>query len=126
MNPLRPKQYRAAASIQKALATAFMAAGDPRFAHIAVNEVRLNRDASLARVYVSHWHSDKGEGENADMTHTLKALTSAAPWFQQHLASQVKMRHLPKLIFIADTLLEDAARMEALMAKTNAQDQDRI
>lgn len=83
---------------------------DPDLAHvtITVTEVRVSPDLRQATVFVSRLG-------RSDIAASLPALTRAAPFLRGLLARQLRLRVAPELSFTADTSLDHAMEIEALL-----------
>lgn len=83
---------------------------DPRLdgVSVTVGEVRTSRDLRQATVYVT----ELGARLRPD---TLAALEHAAPRLAGQVARGIRLKYAPRLQFVADTLFEEAARMERLV-----------
>ena len=91
-------------------------ARDPRILSytLSVTDVRVSKDLAYADVYVSS--SDVDSEKLAESI--VEALTNAAGFFRSELAQRHSMRLTPEIRFHYDTTESDAARVEALLAKT--------
>ena len=68
--------------------------------------VNLTIDVTFAsRVYVSYY------GDQQVLAATVDALNHAAGFLQARIGRQLRMRHTPKLRFIADTSILDGFRV---------------
>ena len=104
------RSSRVAAQIQRELAVILqMDVRDPRFAFVTVNDVRVSRDMSVAKIFVSMLPE-----EGVDAKQSFLALNHAAPFIRTKLASRLLMRSIPELRFIEDEALERARRLDAL------------
>jgi ribosome-binding factor A len=106
------RQLRVAEEVRHALA-AILERGDFRDpdlaeAHITVTEVRASPDLKHMTVFVT----PLGGG---DPSVILAALKRAAPFLRGQLAHAVRTKFAPDLVFRADTAIDAAARMEALL-----------
>jgi ribosome-binding factor A len=83
---------------------------DPELAGVVltVTRVQVSPDLHYATAYVS-WLG------RADVAAKLPALQRAAPYLRGQLAHRLRLRLVPELAFAADTGLEAAARIEALL-----------
>ena len=96
-----------------------MTIADPRLAPItSITRVECTRDLGLARVYVSVM------GDEEARQKSMEALHSAAGLLRHRLRDRVLMRRLPRLVFVADRTLADAAEMLALMDRISEEDAD--
>jgi len=82
---------------------------DPRVSFVNVNQVKVTRDLSLARVYVSTL-GDKSE--NLDMA---KVLNHAAGFLRSELAKIMKVRIMPELRFIFDDTALYGAHIDKIL-----------
>lgn len=95
------------------------AIADPRLAPLtSITRVECSADLSSARVYVSVL------GEEEAREGSLKALRSAAGLLRRRLKERVQLRRLPRLVFLPDRTLADAADMLALMDRVSEADSD--
>ncbi|HEY3645131.1 MAG TPA: 30S ribosome-binding factor RbfA [Gammaproteobacteria bacterium] len=116
-----PKEYqrstRVAEQMQRELAGMIgQVLDDPRAGLLTVTEVRLNKDLSHAKVFVS---SIGGSFTHEELVATLQR----ASGFMRHgIGQAMKLRIIPELRFIYDDTQERASRLEELIAKANAPD----
>ena len=90
---------------------------DPRLAPItSITRVECTPDLGLARVYVSVMGDEEARQES------IEALRSAAGLLRHRLRDRVLMRRLPRLVFVPDRTLADAAEMLALMDRISEED----
>lgn len=78
---------------------------------ITISEVRLSRDNSTAKVF----YSFIPYGESFTPRHVEHALNDAHKTIRMHLASKLKMRSVPDLLFVYDTSLQNANRIEEIL-----------
>ena len=81
---------------------------DPRlYAMISVTAVEVTSDGSYATVYLSVLGPDPDE-EKAQLQQeeTLEAMKSAKGFIRKEIGRQVKLRHVPDLIFRIDKSME--------------------
>ena len=108
------RQLRVAEEIRHALA-AVLARGDVRdpelaVARVTVTEVRASPDLKHMTVFVSRL------GQTADKE-LLDALRRSQPYLRTQVAKAVRLRAAPELHFQADTALDHAMRIDALMRR---------
>jgi ribosome-binding factor A len=84
---------------------------DPRLALVTVTEVSMSPDLKQARVWVSS-ADPKADGETA-----LAALRHAGARLRHELVHEVRLRTLPRLVFVWDCSGEEQSRLDALIAK---------
>ena len=84
---------------------------DPRLdgVSITVGEVRIGRDLRHALVYVT-------ELAGPIRPEVLEALNRAAPRLAGRVARDIHLKYAPRLEFVADSLFDEAARMERLVS----------
>lgn len=82
---------------------------DPRIGFATVTRVRVTPDLQRARVLVSVLGSDE------EQRATMDGLASATPHLRTELGRQVRLKHLPELVFELDERAESAARVESLL-----------
>ena len=107
------RQLRVAEQIRHLLAEALMRGElrDPRLdgVSITVGEVRIGRDLRHAQVYVT-------ELAGPIRPEVLEALGRAAPRLAGRVARDIRLKYAPRLEFVADSLFDEAARMERLVS----------
>ena len=104
------KVARASVTIQRELGQIISNdLSDPRLPDIvSVTHVDLAPDLSVARVFISVG------GDASDMNKALEALQSAAGRITHELESRIRIRRLPRLVFMADDRIamgEDMSQM---------------
>lgn len=82
---------------------------DSRLGMITIQEVRVARDLSHAKVYFTVLGGEANEKE------TAKALNEAAGFLRHELGRRVRIRTLPKLKFIYDESVKHGMRLSALI-----------
>lgn len=93
---------------------------DPRLsAMTSVTHVDVNRDLSIARVYVTVLGTDE------ERQRSLEALQSAATYLQITVSHRIEIRKMPKLTFILDDQLQSGADMNQLIDEAIAEDSRR-
>ena len=91
---------------------------DPRLNQVTVQEVRVVRDLSHARVFFTLMDS-------AQAKQTEKALNKAASFLRHRLGEVVKMRTIPQLHFEYDHSLENGMRLASLIDRAVADADDK-
>ncbi len=92
---------------------------DPRLAGISITDVRVDRELSVANIYVSAI-----EG-NARSREILEGLQSAGGYLRKRLASQIELRTFPRLRFFWDPTPEKADHFERLLASIREQEEQK-
>lgn len=91
---------------------------DPRLsAMISITAVEVTSDGSYATVYVSVLGMDPDkEKASAQQQDTLDALNSAKGFIRKEIGRQIKLRHVPDLIFKIDKSLEYGRHIDELIS----------
>ncbi len=92
---------------------------DPRFQSFTVTAVRVSRDLSKSKVFLT---SPEGEQES---TEAVLAINKAANYFRYELKSRLLLRSIPQLEFLYDESVERGSRMTSLIEDTLAKDRAR-
>ena len=90
-------------------------AKDQRLAEVTIQEVRVTRDLSHAKVFFTV--RDKDEADQF-----TEILGHAAGFLRRRLGQVMKLRTVPELHFVYDSSLEDGLRLSALIDKAVAND----
>ncbi len=93
---------------------------DPRLATVTVSAVKISRDLSHAKIYVTFLEPDDGAVVSA-----MQALGHAAGFLRTGLAKRIKMRAVPDLRFVHDTSVSHGSHLSELIDKAVAQDRRR-
>jgi ribosome-binding factor A len=86
---------------------------DPRLSQVTLQEVRVVRDLSHARVFFTLMDAEQARSVE-------KALNKAAGFLRHRLGEMVKLRIVPQLHFEYDHSLEDGLRLSSLIDKAVA------
>ena len=90
---------------------------DPRVPLLtSVTQVKMTRDLSHATVFVSVYGSD------SEKKAALDAIEGATGFIRSEMCQRINLRLAPELHFKLDNTLDEAARMDALIDKTMADD----
>ncbi len=84
---------------------------DPRIGFVTVTDVKLNRDQSVAEVFVSIM------GERNEVTKTFTGLKKSKGFLQSRLSDILRMRATPDLRFVVDDSLDRGASVEDILAE---------
>ena len=107
-------------TIQKELGVLIEGLSDPRLSPvISVTAVEVNRDLSVAKVYVSVLGSD------IERSNVIDALRSAASRLRMEVSKRIVIRTMPKLSFFSDATLQTGADVDQLIDRVIAQDSRR-
>jgi ribosome-binding factor A len=93
---------------------------DPRLSPvISVTAVEVNRDLSVAKVYVSIL------GTDTERSDAIDGLRSAANRLRMEVSNRIVIRTMPKLSFFPDDTLQSGADIDQLIDRVIAQDSRR-
>ena len=107
-------------TIRRELGSLIEELSDPRLSPMtSVTHVDVNRDLSIAKVYISVLGTDQ------DRESSLEALRSAATRLRMEVSERIVIRTMPKFSFIADTQLQTGADMNQLIDRAIAEDSRR-
>jgi len=110
--PPSQRQLRVAEEIRHVLAGVFARGEirDPALADvtITVTEVRMSPDLRRATAFVTRLG-------RSDIAEKLPALRHAAPFLRRAVAEALRLRHAPEIDFTADTSLDYAMHVDALL-----------
>ena len=107
-------------TIQRELGVLIEGLSDPRLSPvISVTAVEVNRDLSVAKVYVSVLGTDMERSDAID------GLRSAANRLRMEVSKRIVIRTMPKLSFFSDDTLQTGADIDQLIDRVIAQDSRR-
>ena len=107
-------------TIQRELGVLIEGLSDPRLSKvISVTAVEVNRDLSVAKVYVSVL------GTDMDRSDAIDGLRSAANRLRMEVSKRIVIRTMPKLSFFSDDTLQTGAEIDQLIDRVIAQDSRR-
>jgi ribosome-binding factor A len=89
---------------------------DPRLGFVTVTETRLTSDLREATVFYTVYGSPEEREE------TAAALRSATGVIRSEVGRLIGLRHTPSIEFVADSLPEDAQRIDDLVAAARQAD----
>ena len=84
---------------------------DPRVGLVSVTAVQVAADLGSARVFV------RVLGGDAERAESLEGLVAAAPYLRKLLGQILEIRRIPELRFEEDRTLEQARRIEHILAE---------
>lgn len=90
---------------------------DPRLGFVTVTDTRLTNDLRDATVYYTVY------GSESDRADTAAALESAKGVIRSEVGRQTGVRHTPSLTFVLDSLMDNAAHINDLLAQARARDE---
>ncbi|MDO5303646.1 MAG: 30S ribosome-binding factor RbfA [Clostridia bacterium] len=92
---------------------------DPRLSNglISLSGVEVTSDGSYATCFVTYISTKKGEEAAAEEEEILEGLRSAKGLFKKEIGKQIKLRHIPELIFKMDHSLDYGRHIEEVIEK---------
>ena len=107
-------------TIRRELGVLIEGLNDPRLSPvISVTAVEVNRDLSVAKVYVSVL------GTDTERSDAIDGLRSAANRLRMEVSNRIVIRTMPKLSFFSDDTLQTGADVDQLIDRVIAQDSRR-
>ena len=107
---------RVGAQMQRELALLLRdEAKDPRLSEVTIQEVRVTRDLSHAKVYFTVLDKDEAPWFTEILGH-------AAGFLRRRLGQIMKLRTIPELHLVYDKSIEEGQRLSALIEKAVASD----
>lgn len=90
---------------------------DPRLGMLCVTDARVSRDLSFADVYITSMTTTAASESGAAHSHRelVDVLNGASGFLRSAIAQRHRLRATPKLRFHYDELVEQGARLEALI-----------
>lgn len=95
---------------------------DPRLASMAIQEVELTPDLSLAKVQVRLMF---GGEDQATRAQAMQALLAVSPGLRASLSPILRMRHLPALRFVYDEGADYRARIDDVLEEIKREDAEK-
>jgi len=89
---------------------------DPRVGMVTIQEVRVSRDLSHAKVFFTVLDSKERK-------QTEQVLIKAAPFLRRRLADRLPLRSVPELHFVYDKSVAEGMRLSALIEQAIERDQ---
>jgi ribosome-binding factor A len=112
------RSTRVAQQLQRALSELIRRdVRDPRLGMVTLTEVRMASDLSYARVFYSTIGGDESKAQ--------EILDAAADMLRGPVGRSLGIRHSPELRFVRDDLIENGARMSALISNAVKEDANR-
>lgn len=112
------RAQRVADEIQRELAQLIQReVRDPRFGMVTISAVKVSKDLSYAKVYVTVL------GDEVKTTEVVKALNKAAGFFRSLLARTMRLRVAPGLHFVYDSSVASGVKISALIDEAITSDQ---
>jgi len=113
------RQDRVGAEIHRELASLLRdEARDPRLSTVTLQEVRVVRDLSHAKIFFTLMDAAQAKA-------TERVLNKAGPFLRRRLAKLMSLRSVPSLTFVYDTSVETGVRLSSLIDQALAKDEGR-
>lgn len=107
-----PRNRRVGEQIQRSLSELIRReVRDPRLGSVTITDVQVSPDLSYAKVFYAIL------GGAADPRMSQQILDSAAGYLRGLLGRSLGLRHSPEIRFTADSLIEEGARLSALISQ---------
>lgn len=104
------KSERMNEDIMRELCAIIRTVKDPRVSQlISVVHVDVTRDLSYATCHISAFEGAEKTAES------VKGLKSAAGYIRRELGNRLQLRHVPELIFKADSSIEHSAKINKML-----------
>ena len=88
---------------------------DEELKHVAITDVDVSKDLSIATVYFNTLFPEYHQA-------ALKILKENAPFIRSIVASKIRARRVPEIRFVYDASLERGANLESLISKARDTD----
>lgn len=112
------REERVGAEIRRELATLIRhEVNDPRVGNPTIQEVRVVRDLSRAKVFFTVFDEDS-------VKQTAQALNRAAAFLRRRLSDRLTLRSVPQLHFVYDKSVSEGARLSSLIENAVSHDRD--
>lgn len=115
--PQGPRVARVGEEFREILAQEIPKLKDPRIGFVTVTGVKVTADLRRAWVYYTAF------GDEKERASTRAGLRSAVPRLRGTIGKQVRLKYLPELEFEEDASLEQAARIDRLIARIDVGDE---
>ena len=92
---------------------------DPRLSNglISLSDVEVTSDGSYATCYVTYISMKQGQDAAEEEEEILQGLRSAKGMFKKEIGRQIKLRHIPELIFKMDHSMDYGRHIDAVIEK---------
>jgi ribosome-binding factor A len=123
-----PRTARLNEVVLEVLADELERLSDPRLGFVTLTGVDVNRDLSKATVYYSALGGTSSAPEPttaapADADATAAALESATPHLRRVLGREVRVKQVPRLVFVADPAISSGQRIDAILRDIHDRDE---
>ncbi len=109
------RQEKIAASIREIISELMVRRiKDPRIGFASIVDVKVNRDLSIAKIYVSVLGSDEEKAK------TMEGFRSAQGLIRSEVSKALGIRYSPELHFVLDQGIEHSMRVSKLISEVRA------
>lgn len=101
---------------------------DPRLNDnmVSVTAVDVTSDGSYATIYLSIFRQAANEQEMAQIKEdVLSGMRSAKGFIKKEIGRQIRLKHMPELIFKIDSSLDYGRHMDEVISKVMSEQEDR-
>ena len=117
------RRKRIAGTIRKHLSAEISReVADPRLSALAIQEVHVTGDLSIAKVLVRLMFGGEDESARAE---AMIALSRVAPGLRSSLSPVLRMRHVPELRFVYDEGADHRARIDDVLDEIKREDEEK-
>lgn len=92
---------------------------DPRIGFVTVTDVQVTGDLQQATVFVSVL------GDEKEREQTLVGLTKATGFIRSEIGQRIRLRKIPEITFEYDESIDYGNRIETLLNKIHAEDENK-
>jgi ribosome-binding factor A len=92
---------------------------DPRVTHVSITRVEAAKDYSTAKILYNV------VGGISDASDVQKGLASCASYLRRQIAKRLHLHVIPELIFVYDTSLDRAMKIEELIQRIHREEEER-
>ena len=98
---------------------------DPRLSPmISVMDVKVTSDGSYATCFVSFFTNAEGEEKTKQENEVLAGLESAKGLMKKKIGHEIRLRHVPELVFKMDRSLDYGRHMDEVLSGLNIKHDD--
>lgn len=99
---------------------------DPRLSEgmVSVTAVDVTRDGSYATVFLTVFATGSDEELEKKKEDVIRGMESCKGFIRKEIGKQVKLRHVPDLIFRMDTSLDYGRHIEELLSQVVKKDEE--
>ena len=88
---------------------------DPRLSLITITDVKVARDLSFAKIFISHLDEEKAKAG-------LEALNKGKGFIRKQIGMKLKLRIVPEIAFFIDDTLNYSLKINEILRKIDTKD----